>query len=180
MKNKLPIGLCVLIALVLAVFGLLYGTWAGYSEDRAEVDALLTMENGLMDVLSYRAADGLNLCVVAGRHLSADDADLSALKEAAEELRSAAALDRCKAADEALSQAVVGVSSQLQETPSFEQSQRDKNYLAMLTADLDNLSASAAIRTYNDAASAFNAKLSAPLLGALAQLMGVKACPLYQ
>ena len=180
MKNKLPIWLCAVIALLLAVSGLLYGTWAGYSEDRAEVDALLEMENGLMDVLSYRAADGLNLCVVAGRHLSADDADLSALNAAARELQSASSLAQCKAADEALSQAIAAICDRLQETPSFQQSQRDRSYLAMLTADLNNLSASAAIRTYNDAASDFNTKLSAPVSGALARLLGVKACPLYQ
>lgn len=180
MKNKLPVGLSVLIALVLVAFGLLYGTWAGFREDFEDVNSLLTMENGLMDVLGYRAADGLNLCVVAGRHLSADDEALAALKSAAQELRSCTGLADCKTADDALAKAVSAVSSRLQETPGFQQSQRDKNYLAMLTADLNNLSASAAVSTYNDAASDFNRKLSGPLSGALARLLGMEACPLYE
>ena len=180
MKNKLPVWLSAVIALVLVAFGLFYGTWMGYREDRAEVTGLLEMENGLMDVLGYRAADGLNLCVVAGRHLPQDDAGLTALHTAAQALRDAKTLSRCKAADEELAKAVTDISAQLQQTPSFQQSQRDQSYLAMLTADLDNLSASAAISTYNDAASDFNRKLDAPLSGALARLLGMEACPLYQ
>ena len=180
MKMKLPVWLSVLIALVLVAFGLLYGTWAGYSEDRAEVNALLTMENGLMDVLGYRASDGFNLCAVAGRHLTADDADLLALQAASQALRDAKELSLCKTADDALSQALSAVSAKLQETSTFQHSQRDKNYLAMLTADLNNLSASAAVSTYNAAASAFNERLDAPLSGMIARMLGMQACQLYE
>ena len=180
MKKKLPIGLSVVIALVLVAFGLIYGTWAGFKEDLEDVQSILTMENGLMDVLSYRAADGFNLCAVARRHLSADDAGLTGLKAAAENLRSAKDLNACKAADDAFSQAVSAVAARLQETESFNLSQRDQSYLAMLIADLNNLSASAAVSTYNDAASGFNRKLDAPLSGALARLLGMEACPLYE
>ena len=69
MKRNLPTGACVLIALALVAFGLIYGTLTGYGEERAQVEALWSGENGLSDVLSYRGADGLNLCVVARRHL---------------------------------------------------------------------------------------------------------------
>ena len=180
MKNKLPVGLSVVIALVLVAFGLLYGTWMGYSEDRAEVTALLEKENGLMDVLSYRAADGLNLCVVARRHLDAAAESLLALETAARALQNASALEECNAADKALAQAVGDLSSRLQASAGFQTSERDQRYLSMLTADLNNLSASAAVSTYNEAASAFNEKLAAPLSGALAKLLGVEPCALYQ
>ena len=65
MKRNLPTGACVLIALALVAFGLIYGTLTGYGEERAQVEALWSGENGLSDVLSYRGADGLNLCVAA-------------------------------------------------------------------------------------------------------------------
>ena len=73
MKFKLPMGVCVLIAIVLVLFGLGYGTFSGFREDRQQVTQLLSGENGLLDALSYQGADGLNLCVVARRHLPQDD-----------------------------------------------------------------------------------------------------------
>lgn len=80
MKLKLPIGVCVLISLALVVFGLIFGTVSGFADERRQVTALLEGENGLMDVLSYRGADGLNLCVVARRHLPQADEDVTALE----------------------------------------------------------------------------------------------------
>jgi len=180
MKNKLPVGWSVVIALLLVAFGLLYGTWMGYREDRAEVTALLEAENGLMDVLAYRAADGFNLCVVARRHLNAEDESLIALESASRSLQTASALEECNVRDKALAKAVSDVSSRLQSSPSFQSSERDQRYLAMLMSDLNNLSASAAVTTYNESARAFNEKLNAPLAGALARLMGIAPCTLYQ
>lgn len=89
MKLKLPIGVCVLISLALVVFGLIFGTVSGFADERRQVTALLEGENGLMDVLSYRGADGLNLCVVARRHLPQADEDVTALEAAAKALRTA-------------------------------------------------------------------------------------------
>ena len=55
MKRNLPTGACVLIALALVAFGLIYGTLTGYGEERAQVEALLSGENGLSDVQIGRA-----------------------------------------------------------------------------------------------------------------------------
>ena len=96
MKIKLPTGLCVLMALALVVFGVFYGTFTGFRSDRAEVEELL--ENGLETVLEYRGADGMNLCVVARRHLPKDDPDVLALEAAARTLQSLfAGEERCTA-----------------------------------------------------------------------------------
>ena len=180
MKTKLPLGISVLIALVLVAFGLLYGTWSGYRADRAEVTALLESENGLMDVLDYRAADGLNLCVVARRHLTAGDEALISLESAARNLQQAADLGiRCHA-DTQMQMAVDAVSAKLSQSASFQASERDVRYLAMLMADLTNLGSSAAVSTYNGAAQTFNQQLDAPLFGTLARWLGIEACPLYQ
>ena len=54
MKFKLPMGVCVLIAIVLVLFGLGYGTFSGFREDRQQVTQLLSGENGLLDALSYQ------------------------------------------------------------------------------------------------------------------------------
>ena len=181
MKFRLPTGVCILIALVLVAFGLLYGTFAGFGEDRAEVEALLHSDNGLLDVLGYRGADALNLHVVARRHLQASDADVLRLEAAAAILQNTdALLSEKKSADNELEAAVLAVSEKLHAAASFRQSQRDQKYLDMLTADLASLSASAAVSTYNRAAKAFNDQLDTPLVGGLAQWMGVEACPLFE
>lgn len=180
MKNKLPTGISVLIALVLVASGLLYGTWSGYSRERAEVTALLTSENGLMDVLDYRAADGFNLCVVARRHLDTANESLAALEKAARTLCDNTDLAVRREADRALGVSASEVSAQLTDSPSFQQDVRDQNYLAMLLSDLNSLSSSAAVTAYNQAAQAFNQQLNAIPFGILAQMMGVDACLLYE
>jgi hypothetical protein len=180
MKTKLPVWLSVVIALVLVAFGLLYGTWAGYCEDRAEVNALLTMENGLMDVLSYRGADGHNLCVVAGRHLT-DDPDVAALSQTAAILTDATQpLQSKKAANDQLDASVQAVKTKLLETESFQQSHRDQQYLAMLEGDLKNLTATDKVSLYNQAAQGFNDQLAKGIPGWIASVLGVKPCELYQ
>lgn len=181
MKFKLPMGICILIALALVVFGLAFGTVRGYNDDRQRVTSLLEGENGLLDVLSYRGADGLNLYVVAGRHLSEDDADMLALKAAAKKLcTEGEALSVKKEEDERLTAAVAAVSRKLSASESFQASERDQKYLDMLTTDLKNLTASEVVGTYNQAASDFNAQLDTPVIGMIARLLGVAYCPLYE
>ena len=176
--KKLSAALCAVIAIVFVAFGLLFGTWRGYREDRAQVEAMLTMENGLMDVLSYRAADGLNLCAVAKRHLPAGDELLNTLASTARSLQQAQTFR--PALDAELAQAVDAVSARLEQLESFQQSQRDQRYLAMLKADLSSLRGSEIVGAYNQAAEAFNRQLDAPVSGHLARLLGFEKCPLYQ
>ncbi|MEG1776188.1 MAG: hypothetical protein RR367_06755 [Clostridia bacterium] len=180
MKWKLSIGACVLISLALVVFGLLFGTVNGYADDRRQVTVLLEGENGLKDVLSYRGADGLNLCVVASRHLSGD-ADVAALKQAAKQLSNEnIALEERKREDAKLDAAVNAVKGKLVATKSFTESARDQKYLDMLTTDMQNLQKSALVTTYNTAAKDFNAQLETPVIGAVARLMGIMPCELYE
>ena len=54
MKFKLPMGVCIVIAVALVLFGLGYGTFSGFREDRQQVTQLLSGENGLLDALSYQ------------------------------------------------------------------------------------------------------------------------------
>lgn len=180
MKFKLPISVCVLISLALVLFGLLFGTMTGFSEDRRHVTALLEGENGLMDVLSYRGADGLNLCVVARRHLN-NDLDVASLEKASNKMRDQnESLLNKKRVDAELDQKVKAVSDKLTQTQSFQDSSRDGKYLDMLTTDMQNLSSSIMITTYNAAAQDFNKQLSSPVIGDLATILGIKPCELFQ
>lgn len=180
MKRNLSTGVCVLIALALVAFGLTYGTLTGFGDERAQVEALWSGENGLSDVLSYRGADGLNLCVVARRHLPQDDPDVLILEESAGALRSSGGAAAKKEADAALEAAFEAVARKLESSATFQASERDRRYLSMLEADLNSLGASQAVSTYNRAASGFNDLLAAPLTGSLARLLGVSPCELYE
>ncbi len=180
MKHRLPLGACILAALALVAFGLVYGTLRGYADERREVEALWEEANGLRDVLSYRAADGLNLCVVARRHLAADDGTVLALGEASDALLDASGPAESRAADEALQAAFSALAHKLEAAPGFQDSERDRRYLEMLEADFQSLGSSAAAETYNRAAREFNALLDAPLTGALARLLGVTPCEAYE
>ena len=180
MKFKLPISVCVLISLALVLFGLLFGLISGFGDDRAQVTALLEGEGGLMQVLDYRGADGVNLCVVARRHLT-DDPDVNALASASARLRdNKAGVAARKRENDSFDAAVAAVSEKLKQTPSFQASERDNKYLTMLVTDMSELEKSALVSTYNAAATEFNQKLNAPVLGDIAKLLGVKPCELYE
>lgn len=180
MKRSLPTGLCILISLALVLFGLGFGTVKGYTADRAQVTELLNGENGLMDVLGYRGADGHNLCVVANRHLNGDE-DVAELSRMAAVLTDETQpLAAKKVENDRLDAAVQAVKAKLEAAPTYQQSQRDQKYMAMLEGDLKNLSATDKVSLYNQAAQDFNTQLSAPVSGWIAKLLGVEPCELYQ
>ena len=179
MKFKLPMGVCVLIAIVLVLFGLGYGTFSGFREDRQQVTQLLSGENGLLDALSYQGADGLNLCVVADRHL-AGDARVAELRTAAQALRQTGqALPTLKKQNDTLTAAFQAVAEALRANSGFLASARDQHYLDMLSADFTQYGEHAIFNTYNAAVESFNQKLNSPVLGFLARFFGIQPCEAY-
>lgn len=177
MKPKLSIGVSVLIALALVCFGLLFGTWSGFSGDREQVNALLAGEEGIHSVLSYRAADGLNLCVVARRHLSSDT-DVDALEKAATAVKQGGSIDEMRAADANLETAMRAVTAKLPQASGFQDSQRDQAYLNMLTDDFEQLGRSSVFTAYNEAVTEFNSQLQGTG-GWLARQLGILPAKLY-
>jgi len=180
MKKSLPISVCILISLALVLFGLCFGTVKGYNADREQVTALLRGDNGLLDVLGFRGADGHNLCVVARRHLT-DSPEVEELSRIATVLTDdTQPLSEKKLENSCLDAAVLAVKAELGGSESYLQSQRDQKYMAMLEGDLKNLSAADKGSLYNQAAQDFNQQLDAPVSGWIARLLGVKPCELYQ
>ena len=180
MKPKLSLGLAIFICLILVLFGVVYGNISGYADERAHVTDLLTGENGIATILGYRAADALNLCAVADRHIPGD-ATVTALRAAANALRAAKpTISALKEGDSALAAAFAATAAALRASPSFAASARDVQYLSMLTADFDQYGSGHVIyQTYNKAVAAFDQKLSTPVLGDLARLLGTTACQPY-
>ena len=85
-----------------------------------------------------------------------------------------------KAANDQLDASVQAVKTKLLESDSFQQSQRDQQYLAMLEGDLKNLTATDKVSLYNQAAQGFNDQLTKGIPGWIATVLGVKPCELYQ
>lgn len=170
MKPRLSLGVCVIISLALVLLGLGIGTYGGFAEDRAKVTDLLSGENGLTAVLEYRGADGLNLCVVAERHLRSD-ADVLVLRQLSQTLQDGGkSLSQRREADGELGEAVNAVVTKLKQTQSYIASERDQGYVAMLQSDMQSLSQRAVASTYNTAVEEFNQKLEGTLMGKLVPL----------
>jgi len=181
MKPKISIGVCIVITLALVLFGLIYGTLAGFGDEQRQVTALLVGDSGLLEALSFRGADGLNLCVVARRHLTANDPDVQTLEATAKNLRDGKGdISAKKRENDRLTAMVEQVDAKLQGSASFLSTPRDLAYLNMLTASMGYLAESPAIDEYNRAAADFNALLDTQTGGALARLLGVKPCELYR
>ena len=179
MKPKLSLGLSLLIALLLVAFGLVYGSVSGYADERAHVNALLEGDSGLFTVVGYRASDGLNLCVVADRHL-AGDARVAELRAAAQALRQTGqALPTLKKQNDTLTAAFQAVAEALRANSGFLASARDQQYLDMLSADFTQYGEHAIFNTYNAAVESFNQKLNSPVLGFLARFFGIQPCEAY-
>lgn len=180
MKPKLSVWVCLIICVALVLFGVVYGSTAGFRDERAKVQALLTEDNGLMDVLDYCGADALNLCVVADRHI-AGDADVQALQAAGRTLRDAkATLAAKQQAMNAVQQSLDAVAKKLGENAGFLGSERDVNYLKLLRTDVQQLALSPRIDSYNEAATAYNELFEDPFSGFLARLTGARACELFE
>ncbi len=179
MKPKLTVGISILISLALLAFGLVYGSVSGYADERAHVAALLGGDNGITSALGYRASDGLNLCVVAERHIAGEPA-VATLRQAALALRAQGlTAPALREADAALEAAFTAVAASLRANPSFTASARDPKYLDMLAADFAEYAQSPIFQAYNEAANAFNQKLQTPVLGDLARFFGVTPCERY-
>lgn len=175
MKPKAAVTLCAIVMVALVLFGLLYGASAGWREQRAQVDALFAGENGLDTVLAYRGADGLNLAVVAARHLPEGDEALTALRAASDTLRGGETLRARAEAAKAQDAAIARVQEALQGTTTYPASARDQDYVDMLTREIAQLARSKAIAAYNESARDFNARLAEPFSGFLASVVGVHA-----
>ena len=89
-------------------------------------------------------------------------------------------LEEQKKDTEKLSVLFAKVMEQLRAADSFQQSERDQRYAAMLESDWKNLTENALFDTYNSAAEDFNRKLTTTPVGQLAGLLGVSPCELYE
>lgn len=180
MKLKLSTGVSILICLVLIVAGLGLGAVRGFSKERENVTSLLEGDSGLMDVLMYRGADGLNLCAVAQRHIAGSE-ELAGLESISRSLlASGGTLAEKQELDAQLDASVSAVVTLLENTDSYRANVRDQGYISMLKSDLAGLNNQSFYSEYSVAADAFNQKLQNTLFGKIAGFFGVRPCTMDQ
>lgn len=180
-QNRFTETAAVIFAVVLVIAGVIWNNVGTYTDKRAKVLQEMAAGSELDTALVNRGSDGLNLCVVARRHLPALDADILALNEASRTLQDQS-LDAAKRLETSgrVLELAEALQEKLQECDGVAGS-RDQGYLDMILNALrvtdDPITAAGA---YNHAAQRFNEALASPVDGFLPRLFGVKPCSLVQ
>lgn len=176
MKNKLSNVLFALLCAGILLAALGIGAVRGWSADRTEVLAALTRGGEMRMQLEYRGMDAANLAVVAARHLPADDADLTALRQASSVLLSDTEdAEAILAADAAITRIALDFAQELPLLPSIQASSRDQAYVTSLTGALGKKNG--LTHSYTLLVEDFNRKLATSLTGKVAMLLGVSPLP---
>lgn len=179
MKFSFSTVLCVLLCAVLVVGAVGVGAVRGWNDERSAVLASLEDGGALHTARENRAMDAMNLCVVAARHLPADDPALVSLRSAADALLNGQVdATRALALDQQLTDAALNLDNRLPGLPSVMASQRDQVYTDMLLAALSP--ATSLAHGWNELARDFNDRLAGDLIGRLAAALGVEPLPLGQ
>ncbi len=176
MKISVNSILVILLCIALVCAALCIGAVRGWNEERNQALTALTQEGELHTQLQNRGMDAANLCVVAARHLSADDPDLVALRQASQTLLSGTDdVQVIFSADEQITETALHFAQSLPELESVQGSARDSNYVAMLPSALGRRSS--LTHTYTLMVEDFNERLSTSIFGKLATLLGVDPLP---
>lgn len=172
-RSPLSIITSVLLVIVFLAAALCVGSVRGWARDRGKAAEALSASSELGQMLEERGMDAANLAVVAARHLSETDADLTRLREASSLLLSSAASSNVKlAADVMATEAAAHLAGVLPELDSVKASARDQAYISTLTRTLGATSNARA--AHDEACNAFNQRMQASLTGRLAMLLGVQ------
>ncbi len=172
MKNTLTTLACALLCAALVIGGICHGAVRGW---RAEQDKVLhpdRQEGTVYAALSERAMDAANLCVVAARHLPADDSRLTELRSLRATLENEQATTVLLAqADQRLTALALQLADELPKLDTVQQSPRDQVYISTLTRILGEASGSGS--SYLTQVRAFNHRLRSSFTGRLAIALGV-------
>lgn len=171
MKIRLSTVLSILLCLVLCFAAVCIGAYRGWHAERQEILTSLTEGGELYEQLQHRGMDAANLAVVAARHLPPDDRTLSALRQASDMLLSDNDPNLYLEADIIITDASCELAQRLPEIPSFQQSERDRTYVAMLAGPLSVQSSLS--RTYTQLAEDYNRRLDSSLTGRLAMFLSI-------
>ena len=179
MKSRNAIAFIVMVALI--VVSLFMGAYKGWSADRDEVTSA---ETTLQDALKTRVETANNILTVARRHLSADDAGITALvKERDTLLRTGQTLATQSKASDAVSKSANVLLSTLAALDDVKADSRDNMYVTALLPQMlqsSEMLVADAEKAYLSLANDFNARFKANFIsGFLSRLMGVSWAETY-
>lgn len=172
MKIRLSHVLSLLLCLAMVAAAVCIGAVRGWQDERAAAVAAVLADPETSAALTDRALDLHNLTVVAARHLSETDGDLTALRDAASVLCSGPDdLSAFLAAHELITSSVPGFAERLLALPGVQASTRDRALIRSLAASLS--SDPGLQHKCHLAFSDFNSRIRGSLTGKLAMCLGV-------
>lgn len=174
-KARLVLALLAMLLMMAAAFGI--GAYKGFYAEKVQVELALS---SLSDLMATRIEMGQNLLVVARRHLDPQDSQLLTLQQDLAALADYDSLNAMAQANQDLSLHSKELLARLEGMQSVKSDQRDLGYVTGLLPRGFELSAKwADASSYNEAARAFNQRLTATLNGRLAGVLGVEQAELF-
>ncbi|HSK67985.1 MAG TPA: hypothetical protein VLA21_01855 [Candidatus Limnocylindria bacterium] len=171
MKRSSAAVLGVLVLLAFAAASLAYGAYKGYGAEKARVESALT---SLDATYSARVETGNNILTVARRHAASDHPLLAAVRDEVTALSASGPRPQKAQANARLEESARALLKELEALPSVRQDARDYAYVTgLLPQALDQSAQWADAAKYNEAAAAFNQRLTGTLAGRLARLLGI-------
>ena len=177
MKGTARAVLAFLAMLVLLALAFGIGAYRGLYNEKLQVELALS---SLQDVLDTRVEMGLNLLTVAARHLAEADPLMQAIREDIGLLVPGGSLEDIASANDRLSQDSKALLQRLEAQPSLQADERDLRYVTgLLPRGFEQSAQWADAGRYNQAARAYNERLTGTLTGQVAWLLGVEEAALF-
>lgn len=174
-KARLVLALLAMLVMMAAAFGI--GAYKGFYAEKVQVELALS---SLSDLMATRIEMGQNLLVVARRHLETKDSLLAQVQQDLAALDDYDSLDAMDQANQNLSLHSKELLAKLEGLQSVKNDQRDLGYVTGLLPRGFELSAKwADASSYNEAARAFNQRLTGTIGGRLARVLGVEQAELF-
>ena len=173
MKTRFPLWAALLICLVLVLGALSWNSVKSYTALREETLAPLQEGGAVVEALSNRGSDGLNLCVVAARYLPGEDPDLTGLETLSRELMESKASPSELMSLSDRQTAAFGVL--LAKLESCSPGEKDREYMNKASDQFQQDDPARAIKSYNRGVEDFNKSLES-LAGLPARIFGVGLC----
>lgn len=176
--RKASLSLLGMLLLILMVaLALFIGAYKGYRQEKEQVESAL---GSLETVFASRVETGNNLLTVARRHLPEGDELLSSVTRDVQMLTSQAPLPQRAEANLRLEKDGRSLLGALENNPSVQADSRDLGYVTgLLPQALEQSAQWADAGKYNEAAGAFNKRLSGTFSGFLARITGVSEALLF-
>ncbi len=154
--------LSILICILLIIFGLIYNIIYDLKSEEKVLKEI--SEDGIATIFNYKAYDGKNAVAIASRYIDKNSPELQKITNTSNNiLNSKLSLHERYENFNILNKDIDNISLLLYNNESFNNSTKDKNLWEMLTIEVNNLSKSNVINTYNNAVSTYNSKLSSPI-----------------